>query len=623
MKDTLVTKTIIFGVLILGFSVPVIPTEMAGATWLATYEINSYVTDDGLLSDTQYAEEDGSYLVRGEEGFPTRAYELEKKHTTKVERAENNIFLSKFENAKGEQVVIISGNKQKYEDLRTKRLPGEKEKKPKIKENKSILELVFVDEAEAVIKFDSRSASSWSIAVSTVTFSHTVVNANVLTVRTATSDGVDSVQSMTYNSVSLTKEAGLATSSKEVTLWYLINPDVGTYNIFVDLAAGANNQDDGLVISHGYSGVDTTDVFDTTQTGEGNGTTTLTISGHVAGGYGIDSISSSDSAITVNKNTDEGSRVSYFDAGVISMFTHDYFMKRSNRKTLDISSQDTNPTGLFWKTDGTKMYMVGSFADSIYQYSCSTAWDVTTCTYDSVSLNVSSEDTIPGDVWIKEDGTRLMTIGDLTNAIYSYTCSTAWTLSSCTYDSISTSTSLYEGTPRGLDVSSDGTKVFFTGTAGDSATRYDLSTPYNLSTASYVSAISIGTNPTDINVIYDGHWIDSFNPATGEARLYFCTTAYDTSTCLFNRTAMPRADDLVIDVAGSFLPADQQNYYMVSPATDLIYQYENLSATTTTNMGINNPSGNEYWIAIGGILKPLADSVGGVIDSGIIWFNED
>ena len=38
------------------------------------------------------------------------------------------------------------------------------------------------------------------------------------------------------------------------------------------------------------------------------------------------------------------------------------------------------------------MYVVGSSLDTVYQYALSTAWDVSTASYDSVSLSVSSQD---------------------------------------------------------------------------------------------------------------------------------------------------------------------------------------------------------------------------------------
>jgi len=74
-----------------------------------------------------------------------------------------------------------------------------------------------------------------------------------------------------------------------------------------------------------------------------------------------------------------------------------------DEKSKDVSSQDTIPYGVFFKPDGTKMYIVGSQYDTAYQYSLSTAWDVSTATYDEKSKDVSGQDTTPIDVFFKPD----------------------------------------------------------------------------------------------------------------------------------------------------------------------------------------------------------------------------
>ena len=40
-------------------------------------------------------------------------------------------------------------------------------------------------------------------------------------------------------------------------------------------------------------------------------------------------------------------------------------------------------------TDGTKMYIVGSSGDSVESWTLSTAWDISTGSYDSVSIQSS------------------------------------------------------------------------------------------------------------------------------------------------------------------------------------------------------------------------------------------
>ena len=55
--------------------------------------------------------------------------------------------------------------------------------------------------------------------------------------------------------------------------------------------------------------------------------------------------------------------------------------------SFSAASQDTNAHGVTFNSDGTKMYVVGAINDSVYQYTLTTGYDVSTASYDSVSLS--------------------------------------------------------------------------------------------------------------------------------------------------------------------------------------------------------------------------------------------
>jgi len=46
-------------------------------------------------------------------------------------------------------------------------------------------------------------------------------------------------------------------------------------------------------------------------------------------------------------------------------------------QNFSVAAQDTGPTAIFFKPDGTKMYVIGSSGDAIWQYSTGFAGDVT------------------------------------------------------------------------------------------------------------------------------------------------------------------------------------------------------------------------------------------------------
>jgi hypothetical protein len=168
--------------------------------------------------------------------------------------------------------------------------------------------------------------------------------------------------------------------------------------------------------------------------------------------------------------------------------------------SFSVSSQDTGPRGIRFNNDGTKLYMVGSTNDNVYQYSLSTAYDVSTASYDSVSFSVSSQDGVPYALSFNSAGTKLYISGILTDTIYQYSLSTAFDLSTASYDSVSLDVSGQDGSTAGIAFNSDGTKMITMGNANSAVFQYSLSTGFDLSTASYDS-VSFSVTSQETNAV--------------------------------------------------------------------------------------------------------------------------
>jgi len=155
-------------------------------------------------------------------------------------------------------------------------------------------------------------------------------------------------------------------------------------------------------------------------------------------------------------------------------------------QSLNVSSRDTQPSGLFFKPDGTRMYVVGKTNDDGYEYSLSTAWDLATATY-VTSADFSSEDTSPGGGVVKPDGTRFYLAGGSTSKIHQATMFTAWSFSLVyLWGSVSvTQTSQ----PSAVYLKPDGTKMYVVGSGY--LGEYNLSTAWDVTTATYVGRIGL------------------------------------------------------------------------------------------------------------------------------------
>lgn len=144
--------------------------------------------------------------------------------------------------------------------------------------------------------------------------------------------------------------------------------------------------------------------------------------------------------------------------------------------------------GIFFKPDGTKMYVTDATLDQVEEYSLSTAWDITTST-STHDLSVSGQDTGPQGLFFKPDGTKFFICGGANNSVYEYALSTAWDLSSASYTqsfSVSTETSV----PDNLYITDSGSLMFIAD-GSEQLYKYTLGTPWDVSTASFEQQMSL------------------------------------------------------------------------------------------------------------------------------------
>jgi DNA-binding beta-propeller fold protein YncE len=123
--------------------------------------------------------------------------------------------------------------------------------------------------------------------------------------------------------------------------------------------------------------------------------------------------------------------------------------------TFSIATEDDSPRGLYIKSDGTSMYMVGDQNDSVYQYDFGTPFDIGTLTsIDGVS--VTTQETSPTGIYFKDDGTKMFVTG-ADNLVHQYSLSPAWDSSSRIYDNVSLNVG---ASPTGIVFKPDGTEIF-------------------------------------------------------------------------------------------------------------------------------------------------------------------
>ena len=82
-------------------------------------------------------------------------------------------------------------------------------------------------------------------------------------------------------------------------------------------------------------------------------------------------------------------------------------------------STAASPNGLFFRPDGTKMYVVGGSADKVYEYNLSTPWSVSTAVF-LQDFSIAGQETSPEGLFFKPDGTKMYVTGGNNTRIYEY-----------------------------------------------------------------------------------------------------------------------------------------------------------------------------------------------------------
>jgi|14BtaG_2_1085337.scaffolds.fasta_scaffold01287_3 sugar lactone lactonase YvrE len=191
-------------------------------------------------------------------------------------------------------------------------------------------------------------------------------------------------------------------------------------------------------------------------------------------------------------------------------------------KEFYVGSQDSSPLGLIFNSDGSKLFIAGNGTDSIYQYSV-TNWDISTATYDNVSLSISSQDIVPNGIAFNADGTKIFVVGSTNDAVYQYNLPTAYRLTNASYDNISFSVSSQMTVPRDVIFNNTGTKMYAVGSTNDRIYQYscgDLIIP----TSQYLIATTNSSGQIDTTA-----WND-LNSLTADETLNNGATYYAFST---------------------------------------------------------------------------------------------
>jgi hypothetical protein len=154
--------------------------------------------------------------------------------------------------------------------------------------------------------------------------------------------------------------------------------------------------------------------------------------------------------------------------------------------SFSVRSEETSPSDVAFSKSGAIMFVIGSGKDNVNAYTLTTAWDVSTASLVD-SFSILDQDTISEGITFSKSGTKMFMVGNTSpESVYQYTLTTAWDVSSASFvDSINISSQ--SDKPRDIWFDSSGMTMFLLESKHDKVHVYKLTTAWDISTASVVS----------------------------------------------------------------------------------------------------------------------------------------
>lgn len=278
----------------------------------------------------------------------------------------------------------------------------------------------------------------------------------------------------------------------------------------------------------------------------------------------------------------------------ITGFTGNYFTQQNNvrswsltNKNLSVGTQDGAPTGLFFKPDGTKMYLIGGTNERVNQFTLSTPWDVTTAVVDATSLPIQSADTAMNDIYISPDGLILYSVGSANDRVYRFNLSTPWDVSTGVFANF-LSVIGYSTSPAGLFFKPDGTKMFIVDSVINTVFTIDLSTPWDITTGVQTQSFVVSAENSisqSISFNNSGTTMYILDAGLDDITQYTLSVPWDITTGVYVSVSFR---SLFESAPGGLYYNETANVaYYVGTSVDTIYGLSTLNDILITNDSIS------------------------------------
>jgi len=280
-------------------------------------------------------------------------------------------------------------------------------------------------------------------------------------------------------------------------------------------------------------------------------------------------------------------------------------------QNFSVSNEVTNSQGVFFNPDGTQMYVVDTSIGDVTEYNLSIAWNVSNASFVQTSINLGGA---PEDLFFRSDGLKMYVVVNTGDNVSEFDLSIAWNVSTATFLQ-SFSVTDYETGLRGLFFKVDGTKMYILGTNSDHVHEYDLSSAWDISTAAYLQNFSVAgqeLNPTGMFFKPDGAKMYVTGFSGQDVNEYDLSTVWNVSSATFLQVSSSMSPR-VAQSEGLFFRADGAKMYVVGNTHDNVNEFDldywtiseagakyEYDATESTSLDVSQIDSNHYLVVYSG-----------------------
>jgi len=290
----------------------------------------------------------------------------------------------------------------------------------------------------------------------------------------------------------------------------------------------------------------------------------------------------------------------------------------TNESFTDSGELGNDISGICFNSDGTKMYLLDRNNVTVYQYSLSTAYDVSTASYDNVSLDILGQNDNPYGLFLGDSGTKLFIGQPFNQEFERWDLSNADDLSSASFgqDFEYSDSNNYTG----FELKSDGAVLYGLNFEGNTVKQWNLLTAWDLTSASANGTFDVSSEISNdaggIEISENGGrmWVQeaTFDGSTTIIYQYSLSTNYDITTASYDLKsfdASSETDNFSRDFNINEKKSNNNNLHLTdSGSVEEVFQYD-VSAIFLSSGFITSITKNLSLSENGGFSSPPSSAV--------------